>query len=216
MLLLINPWIGDIRVRFRQELSNLWVAAAFVSTLQTAEALALDLDDQLIRLSAFLIPDLSLLNGSQIPPTLNRRTRLTAAPAIKRLVQKCSRKPTGAPIAVTRTIFWPPFGPFPSYVTNRGVISSDSHTHILAGDQKRKHKLAACFFISITALLKLRDASQRNSQVLRPAVLCDHALRSDSFFLTVYRYNSNCFHRTVFAALSGEFTGQLAKVWIVL
>ena len=101
MLLLINPWIGDIRVRFRQELSNPWVAAAFVSTLQTAEALALDLDDQLIRLSAFLIPDLSLLNGSQIPPTLNRRTRLTAAPAIKRLVQKCSRKPTGGSFCET-------------------------------------------------------------------------------------------------------------------
>ena len=57
MLLLNNPCVGDIRLRFRQELSNPWVAAAFVSTLQAGEVLALDLDDQLIGLSAFLRTD---------------------------------------------------------------------------------------------------------------------------------------------------------------
>ena len=57
MLLLNNPCVGDTRLRFRQELSNPWVAAAFVSTLQAGEALALDLDDQLIGLSAFLRTD---------------------------------------------------------------------------------------------------------------------------------------------------------------
>jgi hypothetical protein len=47
-------------------------------------------------------------------------------------------------LAVVGTILWPPFGPFPSHLTNWSEISSDCHTHILAGDQKRKHKLAAC------------------------------------------------------------------------
>jgi hypothetical protein len=55
---------------------------------------------------------------------------------------------------VTRTIFWPGSGPyfwprfgaFPSHLTHLSVISADSHTHILAGGQNRKHKLAACFW----------------------------------------------------------------------
>jgi hypothetical protein len=57
ILLLNNPCVGDLRLRFRQELSNPWMAAACVSTLRAREALALDLDDQLIGLSAFLRTD---------------------------------------------------------------------------------------------------------------------------------------------------------------
>ena len=71
MLLLNNPCVGDIRQRFRQELSNPWVAGAFVSTLQVGEVLALDLDDQLIGLSAFLRTDYTAQEFRQLKVKVN-------------------------------------------------------------------------------------------------------------------------------------------------
>jgi hypothetical protein len=57
MLLLNNPSVGETRLRYRKELTNSWMAAAFLSTLKPKEVLNFDLDDQLIGLSAFLRTD---------------------------------------------------------------------------------------------------------------------------------------------------------------
>jgi hypothetical protein len=60
MLLLNNPMVGDLRRRFVKELTNPWMVAAFVSTLRASEVLALDLDEQLVGLAAFLRTDYSV------------------------------------------------------------------------------------------------------------------------------------------------------------
>lgn len=60
MLLLNNPKVGDLRRRFVKELTNPWMAAAFVLTLRTSEVLGLDLDEQLVGLAAFLRTDYSV------------------------------------------------------------------------------------------------------------------------------------------------------------
>jgi hypothetical protein len=60
MLLLNNPMIGALRSRFLKDLANPWIAAAFVSTLRASEVLALDLDEQLVGLAAFLRTDYSV------------------------------------------------------------------------------------------------------------------------------------------------------------
>jgi hypothetical protein len=60
MLLLNNPAVGELRRRFLMELTNPWMAAAFVSTLRAREVLGLDLDEQLVGLAAFLRTDYSV------------------------------------------------------------------------------------------------------------------------------------------------------------
>jgi hypothetical protein len=60
MLLLNNPMVGDLRRQFVVELTNPWIAAAFISTLRQSEVLALDLDEQLVGLGAFLRTDYSV------------------------------------------------------------------------------------------------------------------------------------------------------------
>jgi hypothetical protein len=66
MLLLNNPMVGDLRRSFAKELTSPWIAAAFVSTLRPVEVLALDLDEQLVGLAAFLRSDYSIKEFRQL------------------------------------------------------------------------------------------------------------------------------------------------------